>query len=181
MKINLQFIFVWKGILLIRAVTDCRDQEYSNTKVEFSWFWDWRDVDVILPIQLSLLKDLEGLKTHPIYQAYKLEDELHQDGVSRKVIKCSLIPSWCTWIWKSDTGCACTLHQGHRQKLSAGSFLSAWSFSKAAALMCQKICASVPAGNTCPSLLHLSFHQTGNTDSSHCYYCKIVSHFKHQH
>lgn len=28
-----------------------------------------------------------------MYQAYKLEDELHQDGVSRRVIKCFLIPT----------------------------------------------------------------------------------------
>lgn len=29
------------------------------------------------------------LKTHPIYQAYKLDDKLYQNGVSRKAIKCS--------------------------------------------------------------------------------------------
>lgn len=68
------------------------------------------------------------LKTHPIYQAYELDDKLHQDGVSRKVIKCSLIPSWCAWTWKSDTEGACALHQGHREKLSAGNFLLVWSF-----------------------------------------------------
>lgn len=50
----------------------------------------------------------------------------------------------------------------------------------AADLISQKICASVPAGNT-SYLLHLSFHQRGNTCSNHYYNFKILSHFKHQH